>query len=399
VDITVSLTLAVASLAIWLYLVTARGRFWRGLERDDLDPAPAPASWSPVTAVVPARDEADHIAASLRSLLQQDYPGAFTVILVDDQSTDGTAAIAAQSALGADRPLTIVCGRPLPGGWTGKVWAMQQGVARADETPSSYLLFADADIVYAPDALRVLVARAAARHLVLTSLMVKFRCESLPERALIPAFVFFFQMLYPLSWVNRPSVETAAASGCCMLVERQALQTAGGIEGIRGSLIDDCALAKKLKTVGPIWFGLTREVTSVRPYRSFGDIRHMVARYAYHQLDYSPLLLAATVAGVLLTFLAPPLTAMFATGAGHLIGGLAWGLMAIAFQPTLRLYGLGPLWGLALPVIAAMYLSFALDSAYQHYRGRGGLWKGRIYTVKHEADAGCRLPNRWFRVQ
>jgi hopene-associated glycosyltransferase HpnB len=377
---TVSLTLAVAPLAIWLYLIGAHGRFWRGLERDDLGPAPAPHSWPAVTAVIPARDEADGIAESLGSLLRQDYPGSFTIVLVDDQSSDGTAAIAAQTALGADHPLTIVSGRPLPGGWTGKVWAMQQGVAQADETPTGYLLFTDADIVYAPHVLRGLVARAQAHQLVLTSLMVKLRCESLAERTLIPAFVFFFQMLYPFSRVNRPSVKTAAAAGGCMLVERQALRAAGGIEAIRGALIDDCALGKKLKTVGPIWLGLTQQVTSLRPYRSFGDIRRMVARTAYHQLGYSPLLLAATVAGLSLTFLAPPLTAVFVAGAGRLIGGLTLGLMAIAFQPTLRLYRLGPLWGLGLPVIAAIYLSFTLDSAYQYRRGRGGLWKGRVHA-------------------
>ena len=377
---TVGLALALASLATWLYLIGAHGRFWRGLERDDVGPAPAPESWPSVTAVIPARDEADSIAASLGSLLRQDYPGPFSIILVDDQSSDGTAAIAAQSALGADHPLTIVNGRPLPGGWTGKVWAMQQGVAEAEEAPTRYLLFTDADIVYAPHILRELVARAEARHLVLASLMVKLRCESLAERALIPAFVFFFQMLYPFSWVNRPSVKTAAAAGGCMLVERQALRASGGIEAIRGALIDDCALGKNLKTVGRIWLGLTQQVTSLRPYRSFGDIRRMVARSAYHQLGYSPLLLVATLAGLSLTFLAPPLVTAFAAGVGHLIGGLTWGLMALAFQPTLRLYRLGPLWGVELPIIAAIYLSFTLDSAYQHHRGRGGLWKGRIHA-------------------
>jgi hopene-associated glycosyltransferase HpnB len=377
---TVNLALALAPLAIWLYLIAAHGRFWRGLERDDLGAAPAPAPWPAVTVVIPARDEADSIATSLGSLLRQDYPGPLSLILVDDQSSDGTAALAAETARGADRPLTIVRGQKLPGGWTGKVWAMQQGLARADEAPTRYVLFTDADIVYAPRVLRELVARAQAGRLVLTSLMVKLRCESLAERALIPAFVFFFQMLYPFSWVNRPSVKTAAAAGGCMLVERQALRAAGGMEAIRGALIDDCALGKKLKTVGPIWLGLTQQVTSLRPYRSFGDIRRMVARSAYYQLGYSPLLLAAAVAGLSVTFLAPPLITVFAAGAGHLIGGLTWGLMAIAFQPTLRLYGLRPLWGLGLPIVAAFYLFFTLDSAYQHRRGRGGLWKGRIHA-------------------
>ena len=376
----VGLAVALVPFAVWLYLIGAHGRFWRGLERDDLDPAPAPHSWPAVTAVIPARDEADNIATSLGSLLRQDYPGPLRIILVDDQSSDGTAAIAAQAARGANHPLTIVSGRPLPGGWTGKVWAMHQGGVQADEAEPRYLLFTDADIVYAPHVLRELVARARSQHLVLTSLMVKLRCESRAERTLIPAFVFFFQMLYPFSWVNRPSVKTAAAAGGCMLVERQALRAAGGIEAIRGALIDDCALGKKLKTVGPIWLGLTQQVASLRPYRSFGDIRRMVARSAYYQLGYSPLLLAATMVGLMLTFLAPPLITVFAAGIGHLIGALTWGLMAIAFQPTLRLYRLGPFWGFGLPIIAAIYLSFTLDSAYQHRRGRGGLWKGRIHA-------------------
>jgi hopene-associated glycosyltransferase HpnB len=376
----VGLALVLAPFAIWLYLIGAHGRFWRGLDRDDRGLPPAPASWPAVTIVIPARDEADTIAASLGSLLRQDYSGPLRIILVDDQSSDGTAMVAAQAARGADYPLTIVSGRPLPGGWTGKVWAMEQGLAQADEAGPRYLLFTDADIVYAPHVLRELVARAQSQHLVLASLMVKLRCESLAERTLIPAFVFFFQMLYPFSWVNGPSVKTAAAAGGCMLVDRQALRAAGGIEAIRGALIDDCALGKKLKTVGPIWLGLTQQVRSLRPYRSFGDIRRMVARSAYYQLGYSPLLLAATLAGLSLTFLAPPLITLFAAGIGHLIGGLTWGLMAIAFQPTLRLYRLGPLWGFALPIIAAIYLCFTLDSAYQHRRGRGGLWKGRIHA-------------------
>jgi hopene-associated glycosyltransferase HpnB len=377
---TVSVALSLATLAVWIYLITARGQFWRALARDDRDPPPEPGSWPAVTVVIPARDEAEGIAASLGSLLRQDYPSALRIILVDDQSRDRTAEVAAQVARGAEHPLTIVSGGPLPRGWTGKVWAMHQGVAHADEIPTPYLLFTDADIVYAPQAMRGLVARAEAGGLALTSLMVKLRCDTLAERSLIPAFVFFFQMLYPFTWVNRPAAKTAAAAGGCMLLGREALRAVGGIEAIRGALIDDCALGKKLKSVGPIWLGLTQRVASLRPYRTFGEVRRMVARSAYYQLGYSPLLLAATVAGLLLTFLAPPVTALFAPGAGHVIGGLAWGLMAIAFQPTLRVYRLGPLWGLGLPVIAMFYLSFTLDSAYQHHRGRGGLWKGRVHA-------------------
>jgi hopene-associated glycosyltransferase HpnB len=225
--------------------------------------------------------------------------------------------------------------------------------------------------------MRRLAARAQAGGLVLTSLMVKLRCESLAEQASIPAFIFFFQMLYPFAWVNRPGSEVAAAAGGCMLVRADALAKAGGIESIRTALIDDCALAKALKAQGPIWVGLTERVRSIRPYPDFSDIRRMVARSAYAQLRYSPLLLAGTVAGMLLTYLAPPLLAVFASGAARAIGLVTWILMAIAFIPTLRFYRLPLYWSLALPAIACLYMLFTLDSAYQYVRGRGGSWKGR----------------------
>jgi hopene-associated glycosyltransferase HpnB len=321
------------------------------------------------------------IGPCLRSLLEQNYPGSFSVILVDDQSRDGTADVAAKTAAisGAGNRLTILSGLPLPAGWTGKVWAMKQGIEHAATTaePPDYLLLTDADIAYAPDALRRLVARACAHRLVSTSLMVKLNCERFAERSLVPAFVFFFQMLYPFAWVNRTDAKTAAAAGGCMLVAREALQSVGGMEGIRSALIDDCALAAKLKAVGPIWLALTDHVRSVRPYPTFGHIRRMVARSAYCQLGYSPMLLVGTVAAMALTFLVPPLMAIFGSGLGRLFAILIWMLMAASLQPILRLYRLSPLWGLALPVTAACYIAFALDSAYQHLRRRGGLWKGR----------------------
>ncbi len=379
---TASLVFASAALAVWLYLIFARGGFWRVSLRDDRDGAAEPWSWPRVVAVVPARNEADVIAESLGSLLNQDYPGSFAVILVDDQSTDETAAIGRTAAAraGAHDDLTVLAGRPLPPGWAGKTWAMKQGADHAATLaePPSYVLFADADIAFASDALRHLVARAEAHQLVLTSLMVKLRCESLAERGLIPAFVFFFQMLYPFAWVNRAGNATAAAAGGCMLVRRDALQAAGGIEAIRSSLIDDCALGKRLKSVGPIWLGLTERAHSLRPYPQIGDIKRMVARSAYDQLRYSPVLLTGVVAAMALTFFAPPLFALFGTGLAQLFGALAWALMALAFQPMLRFYRVSPLWGLALPAIAALYLTFTLYSAYQYTRGRGGLWKGRV---------------------
>jgi hopene-associated glycosyltransferase HpnB len=251
-------------------------------------------------------------------------------------------------------------------------------VAMALPQPPDYLLLTDADIVHAPDSVTRLVAHAEAKSLVLTSLMVKLRCESFAERASIPAFIFFFQMLYPFSSVNRPQSKVAAAAGGCMLVRADVLRKAGGIEVIRGALIDDCALAKALKAHGPIWLGLTERVHSIRPYPAFADIRRMVVRSAYAQLRYSPLLLLGTVAGMVLTYFVPPLLAIFGSGAARILGLTTWLLMFIAYQPTLRFYRLSPLWGIALPAIALQYLLFTLDSAYQYVRGRGGSWKGRV---------------------
>jgi hopene-associated glycosyltransferase HpnB len=381
---TIGLAIALAALVIWLYLLLGRGEFWRAKERDDWTAA-APAEWPAVTAVVPARDEADVIGQSLASLLAQDYPGEFRVIIVDDQSRDGTADVARRAAAGAGDRLTVLSGKPLPPGWTGKLWAMQQGIERADEQKPEFLLLTDADIAYAADTLRNLVAHAQERGLVLTSLMAKLRCESFAERALIPAFIFFFQMLYPFGWVNRRENPMAGAAGGCMLVRREALHAVGGIASIRDDLIDDCALGRRLKRVGPIWLALTNRVRSLRPYPAVEDIRRMVSRTAYCQLRYSPLLLAGTAAGMALTYLAAPLLAIFAAGLPQLIGALVWLMMVVAFYPTLRFYGLSSLWGLALPLIALAYLVFAIDSAYQHARGRGGLWKGRVQARAPES--------------
>jgi hopene-associated glycosyltransferase HpnB len=255
---------------------------------------------------------------------------------------------------------------------------MQQGIDAARMRAPGYLLLTDADIVYAPDTLTRLVARAEKDGLVLNSLMAKLRRDSIAERGLIPAFVFFFQMLYPFAWANRPGSATAAAAGGCMLARAAALEAAGGIASIRGALIDDCALARRLKQQGPIRLALTERVLSIRDYPALGDIRRMVARSAYAQLRFSPLLLAGTVAGMALTYLAPVLLAVFGNGLARAFGIAAWALMALAFQPTLRLYRATPLWGLALPAIALVYMVFTLDSAYQHARGAGGLWKGRV---------------------
>jgi hopene-associated glycosyltransferase HpnB len=381
---TLVLLIALLSLAAWLYLLMAHGDFWCGRERDEADAPPpqAPAGgWPDVVAIVPARNEADVVAGSIGSLLRQDYEGSLRVILVDDQSSDGTAGVAqgAAAAAGCRDRLTVLAGRDLPAGWTGKLWAISQGVDHAEslgERPE-FLLLSDADIGYAADSLSRQVALAESGGFVLVSRMAKLRCENLAERALIPAFIFFFQMLFPFAWVNRADRATAAAAGGCMLVRRRDLQSAGAIASIRDALIDDCALAARLKTQGPIRLELTERAVSLRPYPSLGEIRRMVARSAYAQLRYSPLLLLGTFAGMALIYVAPPALALFAVGGARLLGILAWLAMAFAFQPTLRLYRLSPLWGLALPAIAAVYLFFTLDSAYQHGRGRGGMWKGR----------------------
>jgi hopene-associated glycosyltransferase HpnB len=317
---------------------------------------------------------------SLTSLAAQTYRGEFSIVLVDDQSHDGTVDVARRVAEKAARKITVVSGQPLPPGWTGKVWAIHQGIAAAGagEKPPKYILLTDADIGYEPDVLASLVARASEEKRVLTSVMAKLNCESFAEHALIPAFVFFFKMLYPFAWTNRKIAATAAAAGGCMLVERSALERAGGIQAIRGALIDDCTLAKVMKAQGSIWLGMSERVISMRPYPTVEDIRLMVARSAYAKLRYSPVLLLGTMFGMSLLYLAPPLLILTWSYPASVFAGAAYLLMALAFQPTLRFYHRSRLWGFALPLIAAVYLGFTLDSAYQHGAGRGGLWKGRV---------------------
>ena len=370
-------------LLIWAYLLLGRGMFWLARERDDRDEPQAPAAWPAVVAVVPARNEADVIARSIRSLLAQDYPGAFRVVLVDDQSDDGTAeaARAAAKAAGVMERLEVLSGQPLPLGWVGKMWAMDQGVAHASRSAPTYLLLTDADIGHEADNLRRLVARAEAGRLSLATLMVRLTTETFAERLLIPAFVFFFDMLFPFAWVNRPASRVSAGAGGCMLVRGEALEAAGGIAAIRSAIIDDCALAARLKAQGPIWLGLTLRARSLRPYGSIGDIGRMVSRSAYAQLNYSPLLLAGTLMGMIVTYIAPPADALFGHGLERELGLAAWLLMALSFQPMLRLYRRSPLWGLALPAIGALYTSFTIQSAVQVWRGRGGMWKGRVQAM------------------
>jgi hopene-associated glycosyltransferase HpnB len=390
--------LSVLALGVWAYLLFGRGWFWRCGERDDAVTSAsearsrdAPIIWPDVVAIVPARDEADVIAESVGSLLRQDYPGRFSVVVVDDQSSDGTAdAAAAASAMGAAGRLRVLPGSNVPSGWTGKLWAMRQGLAVAEDgaEPPEFVLFTDADIVYAPQMLRRLIAIARSKDSVLTSVMVKLRCESPAEHWLVPAFVFFFQKLYPFAWVNDAGRATAAAAGGCMLIERRALGLAGGLEGVRGALIDDCALAALMKRRGPIWLALTEDVRSLRAYPALADFGRMVARSAFAELRYSPLRLTLAVVGMGLVYLAPPIFALFAHGVGQLVGSLAWAMMALSLAPTLRLYGRSIAGGLALPAIAAAYILFTLQSAVQYWRGRGGYWKGRFQAPMGEAVDG-----------
>ena len=384
---TTLLALSLLSLAIWLYLLALRGGFWRSAERLDTAPPPA-AGWPAVVAVVPARDEAEVIGASLASLLAQDYPGPVSVILVDDHSTDGTAGVAHAAAAASPHPgrFRLLPAAPLPAGWTGKLWALHQGVQQAP-AETRYFWFSDADIRQPPHALRRLVAKAEAERREMVSLMVALTCAGFWERLLIPPFIYFFQKLYPFAWANDPRARTAAAAGGCVLLRREALERIGGLAAIRHALIDDCSLAAAVKRSaqadsGGIWIGLASEARSIRPYGGLGALWEMVARTAYNQLRHSPLILAGTLAGMVLTYLVPPL--LLLTWPWHredlpaAVGGLTWLAMAFSLLPTLRLYR-QPFWlAPLLPLAAALYSAMTFDSAWRHWRGRGGRWKGRV---------------------
>ncbi len=362
--------LALLALAAWIYLLAGHGRFWSA---GPSLAAAAPASAPAVDVVIPARDEAVCIGASLRSLLAQDYAGLLRIMLVDDRSSDGTAAIA--HAL-ADPRLLVIEGQERPAGWSGKLWAVAQGVASG---AAPLVLLCDADIVHDPAHVATLVAKIEADKLDLVSEMVELRCTSAAERALVPAFVFFFQLLYPFARVNDPCSRTAAAAGGTMLVRRTALDRIGGIEAVRGALIDDVALAKAVKRGGPIWLGHSRLARSVRPYPAAADVWRMVARTAYVQLRFSPAILAGTIAGLVLVWLVPPAAALFGHGLARWAGLAAWAGSAASFVPTLRRFRQSPLWALALPLVAGFYMAATVGSALDHHRGRGVVWKRRAY--------------------
>ncbi|GAX43919.1 glycosyl transferase family protein [Tolypothrix sp. NIES-4075] len=462
------------SLVIWIGLLTLRGQFWRTDQRLEVGETMLESSPT-VCAVIPARNEADLLPVSLRSLLRQDYHGSFTVFLVDDHSTDGTPDIAegVACALNKSQQLQIISAQTLPPGWTGKLWAMEQGI-QAVETRNvaslqkpDYFLLTDADIEHDIANLRRLVAKAEQDNLDLVSVMVRLRCKSFWEQLLIPAFVFFFQKLYPFRWVNDPNNTTAAAAGGCILIRREALNRIGGIKAVRHALIDDCALASAVKrkrggvgeggmgrqgdlgtrrlgdketwrqgdletrrlgdncfspfgrasrlnagnprtaldspspplsippspypplphsstpSTGRIWLGLSTKTRSLRPYPSLATIWDMVARSAYTQLNYSPLLLILTLVGMILIYMVPPLGIIW----GALMGNwgivftafLTWLLMSLAYLPTIRFYKC-PVWLVfCLSAIAFLYTLMTLDSALRHWQGRGGAWKGRVY--------------------
>jgi len=392
-----------AAALAWLYLVAAHGGYWRTSQRLPRVSG-EPDAWPDVVAVIPARNEAEMLPVTLPELLGQEYPGALSVIVVDDGSSDGTGEVAARTAAGAARPLRVISGAPQPDGerWAGKVWAMAQGLRAAGPFapgPDGYLLFTDADIAWEADTLRRLVAAAEGDDRDMVSLMALLRTATGWERVVVPAFVYFFAQLYPFRRVNGPGSRTAAAAGGCMLIRRGALEQAGGLAPIRGALIDDVAMGRMIKRQrGRCWLGVTRQVVSVRPYPRLASLWQMVARSAYTQLRYSPVLLAGTLIGLLFLYALPPAGAITglvallagadgagaggagATGAAALTlgAGLAgWALMSLSYLPMLRLYRLSPLRAPGLPLIALLYAAMTADSARRHYAGRGAEWRGR----------------------
>lgn len=389
--------LGIITLAIWLHLVFGRAWFWRLRSLDaDHHLAKEPTQWPRVAAVVPARNEAETITQVISSLVLQNYPGELSITLVDDHSTDNTADLACQATQqGAAYRVTILSASNLLPGWTGKLWALNEGVLSAAEPqtghaispaapqPPDFYWFTDADVIHAPDTLKNLVARAEQNKLGLTSLMVLLQSKTLPERALIPAFLYFFLMLYPPGWIADDDLATAGAAGGCILLKRSALERIGGLAAIRAEVIDDCALAKAVKsTGGKVWLGLTRKSTSLRAYVTFAEIRDLIARTAFTQLRYSPLLLAGTLLAMLLTYVAPIALLFTHNATARALATAAWLLMTLSFLPTIRFYRLSSIWAPLLPLTALFYTYATWLSAVRYWVGRGGQWKGRVQAPK-----------------
>lgn len=370
-------------LIIWLYLLLARGGFWR-VSRHLAHALPKQHLAKNIVVIIPARNEAAVIGDAVISVLQQDFSGSIHVIVVDDDSTDGTAraAAAAAACIGASGRLTVISGVPLRPGWTGKVWAMSQGVAAAAALDPDYLLFTDADIHHEPTNIAALVDCAETHGRDLVSYMVKLPIAAFPERCLIPAFVFFFLKLYPPQWIASARAKTAAAAGGCILMRPQALARIGGLRVISSQLIDDCALARATKaTGGSICLGLTHTARSIRSYSSFAELGRLISRTAFYQLHHSYLLLAGTIIGLCVTYLLPPLLLLSGDPTSIAFGAGAWTLMSVAYAPMVRFYGLSPLWSLSLPAVAVFYGGATVHSALQFGLRRGGSWKGRIQDM------------------
>lgn len=382
-----TLLFAIIAFCAWAYLAIFRGAFWRADQR--LGVAPSPALWPSIAAVIPARNEGATIEAVIGAHMNTDYAGDFSVFLVDDQSSDDTKNLAAKAALENPSRLTLIDGSPLPGGWSGKVWAMHQGLTAAKETAPEYFLLTDADIQFAPETLARLVAKAEADDLSLVSLMARLDTRGLWGGLLIPAFIYFFQKLYPFPLSNDPNENVACAAGGCMLVRASALLNAGGVAAIRNDLIDDCALARRVKDLSPTtktWIGLAgSEAVSLRDNRTLSSVWNMVARTAYAQLQYSPLLLAGSVLGMAVIYLGPPLLALGLVVHGNILATLiaifAWAVMAFTYWPTLRHYGQQPWQAVTLPIAAILYSLMTVHSGFRHMGGRGGQWKGRHYDL------------------
>ena len=380
--LTLAAILGILSTVIWTYLLLARGFFWR-VTVSAGRPSELARPLLHVAAIVPARDEAAVIGTVVGGLLSQQGV-RMPVFLVDDGSSDGTAgaARAAAATLGKSDLLTIVDSGPLPQGWTGKLWAMQQGIARAQELHPEWLLLADADVLQGKDTVSALAGITAQGQFDLASYMVRLHCASLAEKLLIPAFVYFFFKLYPPAWIQNPKNHTAGAAGGCVLLRSSALERAGGLERIRGEIIDDCSLARLIKrSGGRLWLGLTEESRSLREYDSFSAIEQMVSRTAFSQLNHSGLLLLGTLVGMVLTYLAPPLLLFSGSRAAVILGALAWALMTGTYLGMVRYYRLRPLWALTLPVAAFFYLGATIHSALKYWMGAGGEWKGRVQDL------------------
>ncbi|HYS22819.1 MAG TPA: glycosyltransferase [Candidatus Eisenbacteria bacterium] len=375
--------LSAIPLAIWVYLLVARGYFWR-VSEDNLGPKRL-EDWPRVVAIVPARNEAPTISQTVSSLAKQNYPGEFSIIVVDDQSEDGTAALAQQAAneSGASQRVKIHVASPLAQGWTGKLWALNEGIQFAANYSADFFWFTDADIEHAPDTLQRLVSRAEKESLDLVSLMVLLQAKTLPERLLIPPFLYFFLMLYPPRWIADPNASTAGAAGGCILLRRNVLAPIGGMASIRGEVIDDCALARAVKGKGgKIWMGLTRASVSLRSYGTFAEIRDLIARTAFTQLRYSFLLLIVTSIGLLATYLLPWIAFFTLDDPGWLLASTAISIMTATYGATVRFYGLPWLWALTLPFAAVFYGYATFLSALRYWLGRGGQWKGRAQAPR-----------------